>query len=85
MLDPVLTLDKGIYWIVFICNSTTAKIKTALRNELNIITGGTHPGFDGSPYQKAQAYGALPDTFPTGATYSNAQVASGVLKVSALL
>lgn len=59
----------SLYWLVMLLNGTATVRALDYQNNISIL--GSQPGFGLYPYQGwkvAQAYGALPATFPAGGT-----------------
>lgn len=67
-LDPTIQLTKGLYWLCIICEAECRPRYRFWNTHWSPI--GAHGGgyITYLCWTKAQAYGALPDPFPSGAT-----------------
>ena len=68
-----VTLDPGLYWLVYITNATAPTIRSISASFVNPVMGfaSTLPTAVNLGWQVSVAFGALPATYPTGANIIN--------------
>jgi len=66
-----ISLPKGVYWTAVLSDATGTAQLIMIYQDFKEVLGNTYPGGSSLSWQAAQAYGALPATFPGSVADTN--------------